>query len=134
MKVKLNLRRDTPQISIQKHPRFDIMCHGKKDVQPRDGGEYFGSRGIKPTKSGVCYKCGSDAGLQLISSVRCEESGKRVVAMFDEGATINFRESSPCSVTVSVCACKKHGYNLRLIDAAAKLLNGVITSDLVETS
>jgi len=111
------------------------MCHGRKDEKPKIDGEYFGSRGIRPTKVGVCYKCGACAELQLISSVRCEESGKRVVNMFDKGgATLNFRESSPCSVTVSVCACKKHGYNLKLLNAAAKLLNGVITSDLVETS
>lgn len=120
---------------IKKHPRFGIMAHGKNDLKPKSGGEYFGSRGgVKKTTNGICYKCGLPACFKLLSSVRCEQSGKRIVAMFDKGASLNFYESSPCNVTVSVCACRKHKHSLELIDAAARLMNGVITSDLVETS
>ncbi len=113
----------------KKHPRFGIPKHGAPDRTPPGDGEYFRSRGIG-LDSCSCFICGSKdrtgkgEGNYMLNNicgfVSCKAAGERVVAMFERGAFLDYREHSPDRVQVKIGACDKHLSNLenleRLID------------------
>lgn len=56
-------------------------------------------------------------------------AGERVVAMFQRGARLDYREHEPDYVQVKIGACDKHLANLQKLDQLAG--KGIITQEMV---
>lgn len=117
---------------VQKHPRQGIAKHGNPDISPGEGGEFFKSRGIGLDRC-TCFICNTDKRDELGSTylnnisafVECREAGERVVAMFPNGARLDYREREPDRVQVKIGACDTHLPNLQKLDLLTR--DGVIT-------
>lgn len=117
---------------LQKHPRRGTPCHGKPDLRPDDGGEFFHSRGIGLERC-TCFICGTQdrdgTGRSVLNNisafVQCKNAGERVVAMFPQGARLDYRKFEPDRVQVKIGACDKHLSNLGMLDVLTR--NGIIT-------
>lgn len=122
---------------LQEHPRRGTPSHGAPDSRPESGGEYFQSRGIG-LDSCKCFVCaagerhvGGNVMLNNIAAfVQCRAAGERVVAMFEQGARLDYREHEPDRVQVKVGACDQHLVNLRVLDRICE--DGVITSEKIQ--
>jgi hypothetical protein len=94
------------------HPREGIAPHGRADKRPEGGGEYFRPRGIG--KDYVdCFVCTEshkhhELNANIAAFVQCKESGERIVAMFERGAWLDYREREPDRIQVKVGACDEH--------------------------
>ncbi len=102
--------------ALQAHPRRGIPKHGNADTRPDDhGGEHFHPRGIGQDWID-CFICGSDSHeprRNLAAFVQCKAAGERIVAMFEKGARLDYRDYEPDRVQVKVGACDVHDQNLR---------------------
>jgi hypothetical protein len=124
---------------VSRHPRFGIPSHGAPDKQPVEGGEFFRSRGIG-LDSCLCFVCGTNdrtgEGVEghtmlhnIAAFVACRESGERVVAMFQQGAKLDYREYEPDYVQVKIGACDKHLLALQFLHAECG--DGRITAERI---
>jgi len=113
---------------LQAHPRRGIPSHGAPDKKPDGGGEFFYSRGIGMEWELSCFCCGardyrhrsrdtSKPGNGLLNNiaafVECKAAGERVVAMFQKGARLDYRDYEPDRVQVKIGACNTHLPNLQ---------------------
>lgn len=104
---------------VRKHPRYGRPSHGRLDEHPLRG-ENFRSRGIGLDLC-QCFVCGTNdrdgkdhCMLHNIAAfVACKDSGERVVAMFERGARLDYREYEPDRVQVKIGACDTHVSNLK---------------------
>ncbi len=121
---------------LQPHPRNGTLAHGRLDKRPEGGGEFFRSRGIG-YDSCTCFVCGTNVRDEqehsmlnnIAAFVQCREAGVRVVAMFPQGARLDYRDFEPDYVQVKVGACDEHLPNLERLD---KLVgDGVIKPEMV---
>lgn len=125
---------------LQEHPRKGTPAHGKPDKRPEDGGDFFSSRGVGMDRTPGCFVCGGGESMRANISgyVLCKESGERVVAMFDQGARLDWREYEPDYVQVKIGACNQHKSNLqRLHDLTRKAGGdgkGIITEEIIHTA
>ena len=119
---------------LQPHPRSGIPSHGALDKRPDGGGEFFRSRGIGLDMTPGCFVCGGGERMysNIAAFVQCKESGERVVAMFRQGARLDYREHEPDYVQVKVGACKEHLHCLQNLDELVS--NGVITEEMILTA
>ena len=123
-----------PQLS--EHPRKGISKHGASDKRPENSGEFFYSRGIGYDECS-CFVCGTDDRTgnghphlnNIAAFVSCRESGQRVVAMFKQGARLDYREHELDRVQVIIGACDQHLKNLETLSRLVK--NDVITEDMI---
>lgn len=121
---------------LQPHPRDGTLAHGRPDLRPEGGGEYFQSRGIG-YDSCTCFVCGTNdrdgRGHSMLNNiaafVRCRDAGVRVVAMFAQGARLDYRDFEPDYVQVKVGACDEHLLNLKRLHKLVK--DGVIKPEMV---
>lgn len=117
---------------LERHPRHGTPSHGTPDLKPGDGGEFFRSRGIGMDRVD-CFICGTQdrdgTGRSVLNNisafVQCKNAGERVVAMFPQGARLDYREFEPDRVQVKIGACDKHLSNLGMLDVLTR--NGIIT-------
>lgn len=112
-----------------KHPREGTPSHGREDTRPDvPGGEFFRPRGIGMDWTPGCFVCGGANGLHknIAAFVQCKAAGERVVAMFDQGARLDYRDFEPDRVQVKIGACDG---DLAGLEHLAKLK--VITRDEV---
>lgn len=110
---------------LQEHPRKGIPAHGKPDMRPEGGGEFFWSRGIG-LENCDCFVCGTrdrygdGTGHFMLNNiaafVQCKAAGERVVAMFSQGAYVDYRDYEPDRVQVKIGACDQHLKNLQLLE------------------
>lgn len=105
---------------FQEHPRKGTPKHGASDIRPDSGGEFFKSRGIGMD---VCSCCVCDANADMshylnniAAFVKCKAAGERVVAMFQKGARLDYREREPDRVQVKVGACDEHMFVIKNLD------------------
>ncbi len=119
-----------PKLSI--HPRRGIPCHGRPDIRPEQGGEYFHSRGIGIDTTPGCFVCGGSTELRinLSAHVQCKEAGERIVEMFGYGAAYTYPMLEPDNGQVKVGVCKQHRLNLELLDELTSE-RGVITVTMI---
>lgn len=119
---------------ITDHPRKGIPAHGKPDIRPERGGEFFYSRGIGTDVTPGCFVCGGKTGHyhNIAAFVECKEAGERVVSFFPTGARLDWRELEPDRVQVKIGACNKHMMNLRVLQIAVTESQGVITEEMVK--
>lgn len=97
------------------------------------GGELFNSRGIGLERTPGCFICGGDTRLynNIAAFVESKASGKRVVAMFETGAFLDYREHSPNWVQVKIGACKAHVANLERLSDLTRQAHDVITPEMI---
>lgn len=62
----------------------------------------------------------------IAAFVQCKEAGERVVAMFPQGAWLDYRDYEPDRVQVKIGACDKHLPNLQKLYELTR--EGVITN------
>ncbi|MEX2209807.1 MAG: hypothetical protein WD603_00175 [Patescibacteria group bacterium] len=121
--------------TLQEHPRKGIPKHGTPDERPdQDGGEHFRVRGIGRDRTPGCFVCGGEEELyhNIAAFVQCKASGERVVAMFETGVRLDYRDFEPNRVQVKVGACDTHRPNLdRLYELTG---DGVINAERIETA
>lgn len=115
------------------HPRHGTPSHGRPDKQPEQGGEYFGSRGIGMDYAPGCFVCGGGNSMynNIAAFVHGKAAGERVVAMFSQGARLDYRESEPDRVQVKIGACVEHRTNLERLHTLTHEKEGIITTDIV---
>ena len=117
---------------ITEHPRKGTPSHGKPDKQPAGGGEFFKSRGIGVDMC-TCFVCTNKklptTMNNIAAFVQCRKAGERVVALFQRGARLDYREREPDYVQVKIGACDKHLPNLRRLDDLTH--DGVITQERI---
>jgi hypothetical protein len=124
---------------LQEHPRKGTPAHGKPDKRPEGGGEFFYSRGIGLDNC-TCFVCGTHdrdgKGHTMLNNiaafVQTKEAGERVVAMFNQGAWLDYRDYEPDRVQVKIGACDKHLPNLKRLDKLTD--DGIITPEMVVTA
>lgn len=116
---------------LQAHPRRDIPSHGRTDKKPDGEGEFFHSRGVGLDMTPGCFVCGGDKRLHnnIAAFVQCKEAGGRVVAMFSQGARLDYRDFEPDRVQVKIGSCDKHLANLQKLDELTR--DGIITSNRI---
>jgi ribosomal protein S27AE len=116
---------------LQDHPRRGTPAHGRPDNRPETGGEFFQSRGVGRDVTPGCFVCGGEKGMRnnIAAFVQCKEAGERVVAMFGQGAWLDFRPDYPDRVQVKVGACKEHVQELNNLEAVT--WDGIITEGLI---
>lgn len=124
---------DNQTPSISPHPRTGTPSHGKPDVAPASGGEFFRSRGIGLAHY-ACFVCQDNLDrTKLVSNIAAfvvgRKAGERVVEMFGEAAFLDYRESEPDRVQVKIGACKKHKHNLKRLDSLVQ--DGIITAEKI---
>ena len=97
------------------------------------GGELFNSRGIGLDRTPGCFICGGDTRLcnNIAAFVSDKASGERVVAMFETGAFLDYREYSPNWVQVKIGACKAHVANLERLSELTREAHGVIRPEMI---
>lgn len=125
--------------ALQDHPRRGIPSHGNLDKRPSPFSEYFRSRGIG-LDACTCFVCGTndrtgrESGYlhNIAAFVQCKEAGERVVAMFAQGAKLDYRVFEPDRVQVKIGACDKHLTNLQKLDELTK--DGVITAEMIKVA
>lgn len=118
---------------LQVHPRRGVPSHGRPDKKPDGGGEFFRSRGIGLDDC-TCFVCGThdrdEQGHVMLNNiaafVQCREAGERIVAMFLQGARLDYRDFEPDRVQVKIGACDSHLANLQKLDELTR--DGVITA------
>lgn len=117
---------------LQDHPRRGTPSHGAPDRKPEGGGEYFRVRGIGMDWTPGCFICGGEYGLRsnIAAFVSCKAAGERVVAMFKQGARLDYREGEPNRVQVKVGACDDHLHKLENLADAVR--EGVIAQELID--
>ena len=113
---------------LQEHPRRGIPSHGRSDKKPDGEGESFHSRGVGLDTTPGCFVCGGDKRLRknIAAFIQCKEAGERIVAMFPQGARLDYRDFEPDRVQVKIGACDTHLPNLQKLHELTQ--NGVITS------
>jgi hypothetical protein len=118
---------------LEDHPRRGTPSHGRLDKPPEEGGEYFSSRGIGLDHTPGCFICGGGSGLyqNIAAFVQCREAGERVVAMFRQGAYLDYREYEPDYLQVKVGACDAHASNLAKLSSLTIENKGVIAERLL---
>ena len=79
-----------------------------------DDGVWFSPRGIGSDHTPGCFCCGGEPGLysNIAGFVRSKEDGEKVVAMFETGVRLDFRDHEPNWIQVKIGACKDHHPNL----------------------
>jgi|WetSurMetagenome_2_1015567.scaffolds.fasta_scaffold56858_4 hypothetical protein len=121
---------------LQVHPRSGTPSHGRPDNRPKNGGDFFSSRGCG-LDCCKCFICGTNdrdgkghTCLNNISGfVQTKAAGERIVTMFSKGAHLDYREYEPDYIQVKIGACDKHLDNLRLLDYLVR--KGVITNGMI---
>lgn len=124
---------------LSEHPRKGTPSHGTQDKRPEGGGEFFRSRGIG-LDSCVCFVCGTSdrdgKGHCMLNNIAafvvCKEAGERVVAMFAQGARLDYRKHEPDYVQVKIGACDAHLPNLKALDELTGKADGVITAQMIQ--
>jgi hypothetical protein len=116
------------------HPRRGIPKHGSPDTPPEQGGEHFNSRGLGLDITSGCFVCGGieDMYSNIAAYVQNKQAGERVVAMFQHGAWLDYRNFEPDYVQVKIGACDHHRANLELLDKLTHENGGVITTEIVQ--
>ncbi len=125
-------------LPVQPHPRRGIPAHGRPDRQPEGGGEFFHPRGLGKDWTPGCFVCGGPRDLydNVAAFVQCREAGDRVVAMFERGARLDYREHEPDRVQVKVGACAAHAGSLRALmraTAAEQRVTAAMVRDAAES-
>jgi hypothetical protein len=98
---------------------ISYLYHVKKKMEEHTiryhHGEKFNPRGIGSDHTPGCFCCGGDPGLysNISGFVVSKESGEKVVAMFQHGARLDYREHEPSWIQVKIGACKEHYANLQ---------------------
>lgn len=125
---------------LERHPRHGMPSHGTPDLKPGGGGEFFRSRGIG-LDSCACFVCGAqqnrnERGSVFLNNIaafaQCKEAGERVVAMFPQGARLDYREHEPDRVQVKIGACDLHLPHLQKLDLLVQ--DGIISENRIATA
>ena len=67
----------------------------------------------------------------IAAFVASKDAGERIVAMFERGAWLDYREYEPNWIQVKIGACDKHKQNLELLERLTIEEKGFITADMV---
>ena len=120
---------------LQDHPRRGIPSHGRLDKRPEEGGELFSSRGFGLDMTPGCFVCGGGDGIHnnIAAFVQCKEAGERVVAMFNQGARLDYREQEPDRVQVKIGVCEQHLPKLEKLHMLT-LKKGTITQENIQAA
>lgn len=115
------------------HPRQGIPAHGRPDLRPENGGEFFRSRGIGSDWIDGCFVCGGAHKLynNIAAFVQGKAAGERIHRMFAQGGRLDYREHSPDRVQYKLGACNQHLPKLRWLQELTREADGVITSEMV---
>lgn len=91
------------------------------------------SRGIGLDVTPGCFVCGGKRKLynNVSGFMRSKDAGERVVAMFENGAWLDYRENEPNWIQVKVGACDKHLDNLKRLHDLTKQEKGIITAQII---
>ncbi len=120
---------------VEPHPN-PKPARGREDKPPEGGGEYFGSRGVGSDMAPGCFACGGEPGgySNISAFVDCKDSGERVVAMFEQGAWLDYRTSEPDRVQVKIGACEEHLPCLRKLHDITRAADGIIKPEMIADS
>lgn len=131
----IGLGEDKEFPKLEKHPREGTPAHGRADIRPESGGEFFQSRGIGVDYTPGCFVCSQEAKFHhnIAGFVCTKEAGERVVKMFIQGALLDFRENEPDRVQVKIGACNKHFGNLKKLNELVKE-EEIITAEMISLS
>jgi hypothetical protein len=115
------------------HPREGTPKRGRADKRPEGGGDYFRPRGIGLDTTPGCFVCGGPKDLysNISAFVGCKAAGERVVAMFDQGARLDYREYEPDRVQVKIGACDKHKTQLEQLGEKTSS-TGILTEEILQ--
>jgi hypothetical protein len=122
---------------LSEHPRRGTPSHGRPDTRPGGSGEFFGCRGIGKDWTPGCFVCGGSEDLynNISGFVRHKDAGTRVVAMFQHGAKLDYREREPDWIQVKIGSCEEHLANLRMLaDMVSGTKPNVITPVMVQAA
>lgn len=102
-------------------------------AQAERAAEAFRSRGIGLDWTPGCFVCGGEDGLRsnISGFVKSKEAGERVVAMFDHGARLDWREFEPLWIQVKIGACTAHVSDLQRLSSATVDANRTISRAMV---
>ena len=106
------------QLAAYRNGRYQVLRAA--EIPKED--ERFGSRGIG-TDNVDCFVCGTKCRIcfnNISGFVTTQESGQRIVDMFQYGARLDFRPSEPSWIQVKIGACKQHAINLELLNQVVK--------------
>ena len=119
--------------TLIKHPRIGTPFHLKADIPPETG-EHFYVRGIGLDRTPGCFVCGGQEGLHnnVAAFVQTKASGERVLALFSQGATLDFREREPNRIQVKIGACDEHKEHLEALSRLTYNADGTITKSMVD--
>lgn len=100
------------------------------------GSERFESRGIGRETTPGCFVCGGSSALRnnIAAFVRSKKAGERVVAMFAQGARLDYQEYEPKWIQVKVGACNLHLPNLKRLHVLTLQQNDIIDSETIQTA
>ncbi len=124
------------QAKLITHPRLGTPSHGRPDKVPKEGGEYFRSRGVGMDSTPGCFVCGGEKGMynNISGYVHCKEAGERIVKKFETGAYLDYREFEPDYIQVKIGACKKHVHCLEELSKQTREAGGRITNRMITTA
>lgn len=116
---------------IVEHPRYGTPKHGPPDTY-HDGRAQFNSRGLGLDHTPGCFVCGGDHDLyhNISGFVNTKSDGEHVVAMFQHGARLDYREYEPHWIQVKIGACEQHIPQLKELNRLCK--DGEISEEIVE--
>ncbi len=79
--------------------------------------EFFRPRGIGGDSTPGCFVCGGEPGYRsnISGFVESKEAGEHAVAMFTQGARLDWRANEPDWIQVKVGACPAHVPNLEML-------------------
>jgi len=118
------------------HPRAGTPKHEKPDTRPEGEdttAEFFSSRGVGMDWTPGCFVCGGGEGMRsnIAAFVGHKNAGERVVALFKQGARLDFRPSEPTWIQVKIGACEAHHPNLEALHNLT-YEKGIITAATVQ--
>lgn len=93
----------------------------------------IGIRGIGKDFTPGCFVCGGDEGCyhNIAAFVSYREDGERAVALFAQGARLDYRENEPNWIQLKIGACDKHLPNLQSLEEKVSSNNGLLSPDLI---
>jgi len=123
------------EAKLIKHPLFPTPSRGRPDNVPKEGGEYFRSRGVGMDSTPGCFVCGGEKGMRnnISGYVQCKEAGERIVNKFEHGARLDYREYEPDYIQVKIGACQRHVHCLEDLSRQTDEAGGRITNKMIKT-
>jgi hypothetical protein len=118
---------------------ISYLYHVKKQMEQHtvkwEDGVLFAPRGIGSDHTPGCFCCGGEPDLysNISGFVYGKNDGEKVVAMFEHGARLDYRDYEPNWIQVKIGACKDHFLNLEKLYSLTAREN-VITPKKIEAA